>query len=265
MTLSESERATDFYVRTYDSAVPDWVGEIQFYRELAAVAQAKGGSILEIGCGTGRVAIRLAQEGVDVVGLDVSAQMLEIAQEKSREWPNLRWVLGDMRSFELGETFTLVIIPGHAFQHLNTTLDQVRCLECIQRHLAPEGMLVVHLDHQDMRWLGDLLDDEGGRFEVAGEFMHPERNRRLRVSRAWGYEPSTQTAIARTMWEELDDAGEVVGRWQSNPVRLHCLFRFEMEHLLARAGFQIDAVFGDFLRSPLQDDSTEMIWLVRQS
>lgn len=263
MTQSWDERSADFYARTYDLVVPDWPGEIQFYRELAAEARLRGGAVLEIGCGTGRVAVRLAREGVDVVGLDVSAPLLAVAHEKSLGLPTMRWVLGDMRSFELGQRFDLVIIPGHAFQHLNTPQDQLACLDCIKRHLAPGGVLVVHLDHQDIPWLGDLVRDKGGRFEAAGQFQNPQTGRLVRTSRAWSYERSTQTAIAQTIWEECAADGEVVDRWQTQPVRLHCAFRFEMEHLLARAGLQVEATLGDFFRQPLGDASSEMIWVAR--
>jgi hypothetical protein len=59
MNPSTGERAADFYVETYDLAGPDWPGEIAFYREIAEEARSKGGGVLEIGCGTGRVARRL--------------------------------------------------------------------------------------------------------------------------------------------------------------------------------------------------------------
>ena len=57
---STDERSADFYVETYDLAVSDWPGEITFYCEMAAEARSKGGGVLEIGCGTGRVAMPLA-------------------------------------------------------------------------------------------------------------------------------------------------------------------------------------------------------------
>ena len=165
MSKFATERAREFYAQTYDASVPDWPGEIDFYREM--VAKPEGGAVLEIACGTGRVAIRLAQDGVEVVGLDLSPAMLEVAREKSAGMSNMRWVQGDMRSFELGEAFDLVIIPGHAFQNIITPEDQVACLACIKRHLNPGGTLVVHLDHQDVSWLGDLMRDKGGVFETA--------------------------------------------------------------------------------------------------
>ncbi len=261
MSQLADQRNVEFYAQTYDASVPDWPGEIAFYQEMAAAAQRKGGAVLEIACGTGRVAIRLARAGVNVVGLDLSPQMLAVAREKSAGFETMRWVQGDMRSFELDQTFGLVIIPGHAFQNLNSAEDQVACLECIGRHLQPGGVLVVHLDHQDLGWLGDLLREKGGVYEAAEPFRHPESGRQIRTSRAWTYEPANQTAICQTIWEEVDGEGQVVDRWHTRPTRLHCVFRFEMEHLLARVGFAVEAVYGDFYRHPLGDKSSEMIWM----
>jgi SAM-dependent methyltransferase len=228
---------------------------------MAATVKVVGGAVLEIACGTGRVALRLAQDGVHVVGLDLSPHMLEVARHKSAALQNVRWVQGDMRTFELGELFDLALIPGHSFQNLNTPQDQVACLECIIRHLKPGGTLVVHLDHQDLSWLGDLVREKGGRFEPAEHLRHPRTGRQIRASRAWSYEPASQTAICQTLWEAYVADGEVVERWQTEPIRLHCVFRFEMEHLLARVGFAVEALYGDFYRHPLGEQSSEMIWV----
>lgn len=267
MTHSEnSQNAAEYYARTYDLTVSDWPGEIDFYGEMAAAAKSTGGSVLELACGTGRVAIRLAQDGVNVLGLDLSPAMIAVARQKSAGLANLRWVVGDMSSFELEEVFDLVIIPGHAFQCLNTPQEQIACLDCIRRHLTSGGTLVIHLDHmssENMRWLGELCAGKGGVFEPAGQFRHPDSGRQVHTSRAWSYEPATQTAIAQTVWEELDAARQVVNRIEKPPVRLHCLFRFEMDHLLARAGFDITAVYGNFFRKELRDDSTEMVWIAK--
>jgi ubiquinone/menaquinone biosynthesis C-methylase UbiE len=263
MSQPVAEQSIQFYAQTYDVSVQDWAGEIDFYREIAAEVKSNGGTMLEVACGTGRIAIRLAQDGIRVVGLDLSPQMLEVAQRKNAGSQNIRWVQGDMRSFELGETFELVIIPGHAFQHLLTPQDQVACLECIKRHLSPDGTLVVHLDHQEISWLGELCGERRGRFETAEQFQHPQTGYQIRTSRAWSYESSTQTALVQTVWEEIGTDGQIINRWETKPVRLHCVFRFEMEHLLARVGFVVEAVYGDFFRQALQDESTEMVWVAR--
>jgi SAM-dependent methyltransferase len=266
MAKSAIEQSADeFYARTYDDSVPDWPGEIDFYREMAAGVKSEGGTLLEIACGTGRVAIRLAQDGVNVVGLDLSSAMLEIARQKSLHLENMRWIEGDMRSFELDKAFELVLIPGHAFQNLNTPQDQVACLGCIKRHLKPRGTLVVHLDPPDIQWLGDLRRDKGGVFEAAEQFQNPDTGRQVRALRAWSYEPSTQTATVQSVWEEMDSDGQVASRVERRPIRLHCVFPFEMQHLLARAGFEVEALYGDFFRQEFLNDSPSMIWVARSS
>jgi ubiquinone/menaquinone biosynthesis C-methylase UbiE len=68
-------------VQLYDVAVPDWPGEIDFYRAMAMELTERGGSVLEVGCGTGRVTLQLAQEGISIVGMDFSPAML-ILQRK---------------------------------------------------------------------------------------------------------------------------------------------------------------------------------------
>jgi SAM-dependent methyltransferase len=267
MSPSSDQRVAEFYAQTYDESVPDWPGEIEFYRRLASVVRRKGEGLLEIACGTGRVAIRLAQDGTHTVGLDLSPKMLEVAGEKSKNIANIRWVQADMCEFDLGETFGLVLIPGHAFQNLNTPQEQVACLQCIYRHLKPGGHLIVHLDHQNVEnigWLGSLVGDKGGVFEPAEQFQHTRTGRHIRTFRAWAYEPATQTAICSTTWEAVAPDGQVVDQWKTEPVRLHCVFRFEMEHLLARVGFLVENLYGDFSQNPLNDKSSNMIWIARK-
>ena len=108
-----------------------------------------------------------------------------------------------------------------------------------------------------------VCGERGGVFKVAEQFQHPSKGHQIRASRAWSYEPSTQTAIVQTVWEEMDADGQVSSRIERNPIRLHVVFRFEMEHALARAGFEIVAQYGDFFRQELLDESSDMIWVAK--
>jgi len=252
-----------FYAQTYDLATSDWPGELDFYKSMIP---SPNSTILEIACGTGRVALYLAQQGNPIVGIDHSAPMIEVAQQKSADLTNVRWLQADMRDFDLDECFDLILIPGHAFQFMCTPDDQVACLTSIKKFLNPNGRLIIHVDHvsaENTWWLGDLCRDLSGKFEPAEEFKHPESGNSVRAKRAWSYEPVTQTAIAETVWEEINIKDEVVNRWESGAVHLHCVFRFEMEHLLRRVGFEIEALYGDFYRAPLDSKSTEIIWVAR--
>lgn len=251
--------------RIYHARGIAWPGELEFYLDLAAQATAQGQPVLEVACGTGRIAVRLAQAGAQVTGFDLSPAMLEVASQHSRGLAGLRWLEADMRSFNIraagGETqtFGLILVPGHSFQHLLTIPDQLACLERVRRHLAPGGRFVLHLDHQDFAWLGNLKGD----FEPGEDLTDPLTGHHVRTQRAWAYQPSSQTAVALTRWQELDGASRLLDQWQTGPVQFHCFFRYEVEHLLHRAGFQVEALYGDFHRGELTNASTEMIWLTQ--
>lgn len=249
------------YSQFYDAAVPDWPGEIDFYQGLAREVAQQHGAILEVACGTGRVGARLAQAGVRVVGLDRSADLLAGARAKTADLPNARWVEGDMRTFDLGETFALIIMPGHSYQFMLTPADQVACLQTIQRHLAPGGRFVLHLDNQNVAWLGELRTTKGGQFELTKELTHPHNGRTMQVFEAWTYDPVTQTAAVSTRREIRAPDGQLVELIERGPTALHCIFPFEMEHLLARVGFQVEARYGDFAGGALSETSSEMIWI----
>jgi SAM-dependent methyltransferase len=94
--------------------------------------------VLDAGCGTGRIAVRLDELGYDVVGVDVDASMLEVARAEA---PTLDWRPGDLASFDLGETFDAVLVAGNTIPLLEEgTLDAA--LRRLGAHLDPGGLLV---------------------------------------------------------------------------------------------------------------------------
>jgi len=86
----------------------------------------------------------------------------------------------------------------------------------------------------------------------------------MRKSNAWTFERSTQNATVVSRWEEIRQDGAVLQTWERKPMTLHCVFRFEMEHLLARVGFEECLVYGDFLKNPLDEKSSEMVWTAKK-
>ena len=259
----EKITAKELYAQLYDVYVPDWEGEVDFYRELIGTSPLKTYGVLEVACGTGRITMRLVKDRIEITGLDISPELLEIAQQKSVGVPNVEWVLGDMRTFEIGKKFGFVISPGHSFQFMTKSDEQVMCLEHIKRHLVSGGIAVIHIDYQDFGWLAELLNQKEPVYEKCDILTHPTTDQKFRRSFAWVFEPSTQTATVKTNWEEIDESGNVIQVLEMKPARLHCIFPFEMEHLLKRVGFSIEAVYGDFFKSELTNDSEQMIWLVK--
>lgn len=259
----EEITAQKLYAQLYDLYVSDWQGEVEFYRELVAHSPLAAYGVLEIACGTGRMTLRLAKEGVKITGLDLAAELLEVARGKSSGLPNVNWVLGDMRTFELGTKFGCVMMPGHSFQFMNTPDEQVRCLQQIKQHLIADGLLIIHLDHQDIGWLASLLEQKEPVYEKGQLLTHPITGQKFCMSSAWTFEPATQTATVKINWEETDENGAVIRVWEMEPMRLHCVFRSEMEHLLRRVGFSVEAVYGDFFKNELSNESGQMIWVAK--
>ncbi len=256
---------SEFYdPAVYDARAEGVPGDVDFFLRLAKEAHAAGHPVLELACGSGRVAIPIARAGVRVVGLDLSPAMLARAREKSAGMDTVRWEEGDMRSFDLPERFGLVFIPYRSFQHLLTVDDQLSCLRCIHRHLVPGGRLAIDIFNPDIVTIGQWLSTKrGGLQRRRDDYRHPRTGR---ISKRWetrAYRTAGQEVESTFLDEELDDEGAVVSRIYRD-LRLRYIFRFEMQHLLERTGFEIEALSGDFFGGPFEDTSPEMVWVARR-
>ncbi len=254
---------SDFYDPiAYDARAEGIPGDVDFFLRLAQEAHEAGHPVLELACGTGRVAIPIAREGVRVVGLDLSPAMLARAGEKSVGLENVRWVEGDMRSFELPERFGLVFIPYRSFQHMLTVADQLSCLGCIHRHLVPGGRLALNIFNPDIVAIGQWLTVRKGGLQRRRDVYTVPAGRAAMGWETRTYRTAGQELTATFLDEELDDEGAVISPIYRD-LRLRYIFRFEMEHLLARAGFEIEALYGDFSGAAFEDTSPEMVWVAR--
>lgn len=254
----------DELAQLYDVAVPDWPGEIDFYRRLVQQTSPGHRSVLEIACGTGRIAVQLASSNVPIVGIDLSEEMLAFAKSKSTDLPNVRWISADMRSFELAETFGLAIVPAYSFQLLLTEADQAACLKQIARHLSPGACLALHLEHHDPEWLASLPTNDFTPFEASGETIHPGTGKRIRVSYAWAYDPESRSVSVTIRYEIIEDSGRITSCTDRGPLRMHCTSPQELQEQLAEAGFKSKAIQGDFFGNPFDDDADEIIWVAQK-
>lgn len=103
------------------------------------MAGVTGGPVLELGCGTGRLTRPMAAIGYEVVGLDNDAEMLGWSAA------GVELVEADMRAFDLGRTFPLVVVPYNSLQLLTTVAEQRACVAAIVRHLRPDGLLALEV------------------------------------------------------------------------------------------------------------------------
>ena len=233
----------------YDLENPDFEPDGLLY---LAIAREMGGAILELGCGTGRFTIPLAQQGLEITGLDIAPEMLAAARRKAGALP-IQWVEADARYFQLNRQFKFIFESGGTFMHMLSNDDQLAFLAHVRRHLAPGGRFVISLffphpermrtDLEENDWF-TYQDQQGGTVRVSGTDQYDQ----LR-------QVKTETAIRRVT--SLDGT-EIV---YIAPLQLRYTFPQEMEGLLAQAGFKIIERFGAPDRSPLTDASPYLIYL----
>lgn len=227
----------------YDLENSDFGPQGPFYQALAAQT---GGPVLELGCGTGRITIPLAQAGIAITGLDIVPGMLERARQKAGDLP-VQWVEADVRHFRLDARFRLIFGTSGVFQHMLTRADQEALLSSVRDHLAPDGLFAVDVA------LPQLVAGSDSAEEQPWFSYQDERGRTVQVSGTNRYDPATQinveTAVRR--WRG-DDGREQVHR---APLALRFFTPEELTALLRESGFTIVALYGDYDRSPLGSES----------
>jgi len=239
-------------------------GDVEFYVERATKA---GGPVLELGCGTGRIAIPVARAGVEIVGLDRAPSMLAVARAKIAGLPReirrrIELVEADMRTFALGRRFALVMIPYRAFLHMLTVEDQRACLRTVREHLAGDGRLVLNLFDPNVTVIAARLGAGAGMLRYARSFVHPASRRRVLVWEAWQYDPVRQLVDGHFMFDELDAAGTVTTR-HASPLTLRWIYQYEMRHLLELEGLAVEALYGDFRGGAFRQGG-EQVWVARR-
>jgi SAM-dependent methyltransferase len=237
------------YAEFYDERAGGVPGDVEFYRALALEAD---GPVVELAVGTGRVALPIAEAGARVLGLDLSLEMLRIAATKARAAGvdgRLALARGDMRRFALRRPAALVTIPFRSFLHNVTTADQLATLAAVRDALRPGGRLALNVFNPNVLMIADGVRRGGAEQAGAGPFGADQRLE---------YEPTAQ--VSRTSWTFRRPGGRRV-RFS---FALRYVYRFEMEHLLERAGFDVEALYGDHFRAPFVETSTEMVWIARR-
>jgi ubiquinone/menaquinone biosynthesis C-methylase UbiE len=246
----------------YDQYFTGVDGDTAFYVEEAIEAK---GTVLELGCGTGRITFALANANVRVVGLDSSAEMLAGAQEKADKLDptvrkRVRLVAADMRTFDLSGHYRLIILPYRTFMHILTPQEQVQTLIRIREHLAHRGRVIIDLYEPTLEQLrGDSFENIL-RFDT--EFIEEQSGHRVLAWYRTQYDITNQIIDQLFYFDEVNERGTVISRYYS-PLTLRYSHRYEMHYLLELCGFQIDELYGDFYRRPFV--GSKQIWIAHKA
>ena len=242
----------DSWAEIYDLIHVDLTDDIKFYVEEALFSN---GEILEIGCGTGRVTIPMAQMGANVTAVDISEAMLKTLSSKI--YPNninLKPIKMDMRSLSLPNRFDLIIIPFHGFQSLLQYEDQSECLESLRNHLARDGTLIIDLFVPDR----NMLEQEQNKVYFIKNILLPDDNRSITLWHSSRFDIPHQI-ISTKLFIDINENGRMIES-QAKDFSLRYIHRYEAEYLFKNSGFKLKNLFGDFDRNNFGPNSEEMIW-----
>ena len=226
--------------------------DFPFYTRLA---DDYGAPVLELGVGSARVSTALARAGHQVVGIELSSDMLARGRVRVRQeglTERVALLQGDMRTVRLDASFPVVIAPFNTLMHAYTLAEQDATLATVRAHLEPGGIFALDLYNPNFNEL-NVLRREAEWDHVGGEegdlFLYQT------------HEPDTQLLHTRYYLDRLGENGVLTRQVLTLTQRYYT--RFELERALLQAGFQHLQFFGGFDRQRYSNRSGHLICLAR--
>ncbi|MEG0772822.1 class I SAM-dependent methyltransferase [Clostridium sp.] len=234
--------------------------DIEFYKEYAVKT---GGTVLELGCGTGRVALKLADIGIEVTGLDLSETMLESFREKLRSTDKevtdkITLVQGSMAEFKLDKSFGLIIAPFRAFQALTEDDDIKSSIKCIREHLTEDGLFIINV------FRPYKVLDESWCYEEIIQWERTDENTGAKiVKKHWGDKIDTEKQIIYPHYGfEITDANGDFQRIEDH-LKLKYYYANQLKDYLTKGGLTIVEKFGWYDKSDVEN-GRELIYVCKK-
>jgi SAM-dependent methyltransferase len=247
----------DQIARFYDIEHADLTDDLLMYENFA---RRCGSPVLELGCGTGRVALHLACAGFEVIGLDASPAMLELGRAKlvrAGLTEQVDLLEADLRNFALDQRFALATLAINTFMHFLTVADQVHVLTTTRQHLRPGGLLIVDLPRADFSPPADASEQ----LTLNQTLTDPASGQTILKLVAATLDPATQTRHLTLAYDETSGKG-IVRRTVAS-FSVHYFFRYEVELLLDKAGFTVEALYGSYDLEPYGANAERMIFVAQ--
>jgi 2-polyprenyl-3-methyl-5-hydroxy-6-metoxy-1,4-benzoquinol methylase len=220
------------------------------------LANEFGSPILDIACGTGTMALRLAAQGYQVTGVDIVPEMIAWASQKAtQDSAAVEWVVADARDFHLNKQFSFIYMIGNAFQHFLTRTDHEALFARVHEHLHPEGCFMFVTRNPSAR---NLLE---ARFTEPQQYKQDDGTL-LTATEKQHYDSITQIQhyTFHNLW--VDPEGKQ--REETFRTALRYVFPQEMEALLHYNGFKIRDCYGSWGLEPLSAESRSMIYVCQK-
>jgi SAM-dependent methyltransferase len=247
-----------------DAAFYDWEyrrrrEDVDFYRMLAS---ERGGPILDLGCGSGRLLAPLGRDGFKVLGVDMSPTMLARARARQKGTGGATLLTrGDLRALPVRGPFPLVVMAFHTIQHFVDDAELVALLRSVRALLGPKGWFAFDVFFPRADWLNRPSNRRFDRIL----FRHPKDGQGYEYSVTHRLDATRRALHMRFHYRRVSPTGEVAKRGAVMRLCHRQLSPTEVAALLDRAGLTILSRWGGFKGEPLDDpqDSEEHVYLVR--
>lgn len=242
----------------YDAETGDKTDDLQMYSRLA---ERYGGPILDIGCGTGRVLLHLAQEGYAAHGIDDNRAMLARLEAKLSALPHLRDHIriyeGDVLHVDPKERYALILLTYNALMHFHDQDQQLALLRRLRGWMANGGLLALDLPNAGETFASQ--DTDAITYERS--FLDSETGHMVMLQSISQLDRTTQLLDVQWIYDEI--GGDGIVRRMVVPHRLRYYFYPEVRLLLLLSGFEVQDVFGDTDEGPYEAGCERMIVYAR--
>ncbi len=243
----------DILAPFYDAVHADVREDIEFILEMA---HAQSGDVLDLGCGTGRITLPLAQAGFSVTGVDNEQAMLDSAAQKLSAAGlsnSVQLILADMVGLSLPKRdFALAVVTQNTFMHLDE-IHMRNAMRAIAKHLGPNG--VIAIDVANPLQLGGAPDQPN--FVLEREIKRDDGVAVLQYAR-WRNDRDGQ--VVNVEWRYVADDGDVVHA----ATKYHYYYPHTLQLLMSDSGLEWQAVYGDYKFGKFAEGSERLIILARQ-
>ncbi len=234
--------------------------EVESYDEdrslIGQWARTLGGPLLDLACGTGRMALRMAAQGYQVTGVDIVPEMVALARQKAAERGlSVEWVVADGRTFQLQKQFAFIFMVCNAWQFFWTRADQEGLLARVREHLLPEGCFLFETRNPTLANLSEVSHPAGQRYGL------PDGGQLVTAEQQY-YDPMTQIQhYTRHLTFDHPDGQREVKTLHTD---LRYVYPQEMETLLHYNGLRVRTCYGNWQQAPLTATSPSMIYVCQR-
>lgn len=226
--------------------MPFWIELLEKY----------GGPVLELGCGTGKITIPIAEAGFEVTGIDLSENMLEHAQNKVSDGRlSAQFLHANMTNFTLGRKFKTIVLPSNNLAHLMDYREAGKCFSSVYEHLEEDGVFIIDAFVPSLAILTKSPEHE----EVLSKYADPDGHGEVEVVARAVYETDTQVRRAKT-FQRIPNKATIEGH-----LNMRMYFPQELEALLYHCNFEIVNKYGSYSKEPFSSKSIKQLIVAKKS